>query len=105
MLPSPPPQLTVVSSVPDPEPDPEPEPEPEPVATVVALRPAEPREWNLWELERRVREGVGADPARDEERGYLLMYLREFANPEGTLPRDFDQLVRESFSDVLEPAL
>jgi hypothetical protein len=33
------------------------------------------------------------------------MYLREFANPEGTLPRDFDQLVRESFSDVLEPAL
>jgi hypothetical protein len=105
MLPSPPPQLTVVSSVPDPEPDPEPEPEPEPVATVVALRPAEPREWNLWELERRVREGVGGDPIRDEERGYLLMYLREFANPEGTLPRDFDQLVRESFSDVLEPAL
>jgi hypothetical protein len=90
---------------PDPEPDPEPEPEPEPVATVVALRPAEPREWNLWELERRVREGVGGDPIRDEERGYLLMYLREFANPEGTLPRDFDQLVRESFSDVLEPAL
>ena len=107
MLPPPPPQLTVITSAPDPQPDPEPELEPEPVevATVVALRPAEPREWNLWELERRVRDTAGADPERDEERAYLLMYLREFANPEGTLPRDFDALVRESFSDLLEPAL
>jgi hypothetical protein len=76
-----------------------------PAAVATLPPPVEPREWNLWELERRVREGVGGDPIRDEERGYLLMYLREFANPEGTLPRDFDQLVRESFSDVLEPAL
>ncbi|MGE5689241.1 MAG: hypothetical protein ACM33B_01665, partial [Pseudomonadota bacterium] len=72
-------------------------------AEVVELRPAEPREWNLWELERRARDLAGADPARDEEWGYLLMYLREFANPEGTLPRDFDGLVRESFGDLLQP--
>jgi hypothetical protein len=29
------------------------------------------------------------------------MYLREFAGPDGTLPADFDALVRESFGDVL----
>ena len=94
---------------PEPEPEPEPEPasepeppppaEPEPVATLPP--PAEPREWNLWELERVTREAAGADAARDEERSFLLMYLREFADPDGMLPLDFDPLVRETFGDVL----
>jgi hypothetical protein len=88
---------------PEPEPLPVPEPEPLPAATVVALSTVDtrPREWNLWELERAVHEEAGADPQRDEERNYLLMYLREFANSNGVLPTDFDSLVRDSFGDVL----
>jgi outer membrane biosynthesis protein TonB len=94
-----PPQLV---AVPDPEPEPEPDPAPEPVPNVVELRPAEPREWNVWELERRARDRAGVDATRDEEWRYLLLYLREFASPEGTLPRDFDPLVRESFGELIE---
>jgi hypothetical protein len=88
---------------PPPEPEPEPEPEPPPAAEPVVPLPvgAEPRGWNLWELERVTREAAGADAARDEERSFLLMYLREFADPDGMLPVTFDQLVRETFGDVL----
>jgi outer membrane biosynthesis protein TonB len=85
-------------------PPPEParvEPEPAPVAVPVAIRQGTPREWNLWELEQASRRASGDDPLRDEERNYLLMYLREFANAEGTLPADFDALVRDSFADVI----
>ena len=41
------------------------------------------------------------DVVRNEERSYLLMYLREFAGPDGILPADFDGLVRDAFGDVL----
>jgi hypothetical protein len=92
-----------VTKPPEPEPEPEPEAEPEEPDQVVAFLPANdsPREWNLWELERAARDHGGDDVARNEERSYLLMYLREFAGPDGTLPADFDALVRESFGDVL----
>jgi hypothetical protein len=63
-----------------------------------------PRAWNLWELERRVRDAVGPDTARDEERSFLLMYLREFADAGGVLPAEFDPLVRETFADLAESA-
>jgi hypothetical protein len=66
--------------------------------------PQTPREWNLWDLERIARERPPEDPLRAEEQAYLLVYLREFARPDGTLPLDFDRLVRESFGDLLEPA-
>jgi hypothetical protein len=114
-----PPQPMVVAPVPGPEPEPEPEPEPapepepepEPEAPPPAAEPvvelpvrAEPREWNLWELERLARDTAGADIARDEERSFLLMYLREFADPDGMLPMTFDPLVREAFGDVLGAA-
>jgi type IV secretory pathway VirB10-like protein len=87
---------------PEPEPEPEAEPEPEP-ARVVAFIPANegPREWNLWELERAARDHATDDVVRNEERSYLLMYLREFAGPDGILPTDFDGLVRDAFGDVL----
>ena len=49
-----------------------------------------------------MREQSGADVARDEERSFLLMYLREFASPDGVLPVDFDAVVRESFGDALD---
>lgn len=87
---------------PPPEPTPEPEPpQPEPAVVSLASVDTRPREWNLWELERAARESAGADPQRDEERNYLLVYLREFASSNGVLPVDFDALVRESFGDVL----
>jgi hypothetical protein len=93
----PPPQA---ESVPEPEVEPEPEPE---LARVVAYLPTNdgPREWNLWELERAARDHVSDDVVRQEERSYLLMYLREFAGPDGVLPSDFDGLVRDAFGDVL----
>jgi len=96
-VPTPPPE-------PEPGPEPEPELEPEPVpARVVAFLPANegPREWNLWELERAARDHATDDVVRNEERSYLLMYLREFAGPDGVLPTDFDGLVRDAFGDVL----
>jgi type IV secretory pathway VirB10-like protein len=84
---------------PPPKAEPEPEPEPEPVAYLPVGEEA--REWNLWELERAARDNAGDDVARNEERAYLLMYLREFAGSDGTLPSDFDGLVRDAFGDLL----
>lgn len=93
-------------AVPPPPPEPEPvPPSPErvepPVVVSLAARDSRVREWNLWELERLARERAGDDPVRDEERNYLLMYMREFATPDGMLPSDFDALVRDSFGDLL----
>jgi hypothetical protein len=99
------PQLTAV-----PEPEPEPEPEPAPVASEPRPEPstvvpigvgAGPRQWNLWDLERLTREHAGDDVAQDEERQFLLMYLREFADSAGLLPLDFDGLVRDSFGELV----
>ena len=100
--PSPEPPRIVAVPPPPPEPEPEPERTPEP-ARVVAFIPANdgPKEWNLWELERAARDHATDDVARNEERSYLLMYLREFAGPDGILPADFDGLVRDAFGDVL----
>ena len=58
---------------------------------------AEPRSWNVWELDRVLKDSGGAS----EEREFLLLYLRDYAGPDGTLPLDFDGLVRESFGDLL----
>jgi hypothetical protein len=104
--PRPIPQRPRIAAVPPPpaaKPEPIP-PTPEPAAAVVPLSPrrSEPREWNIWELERLVRAHSGADVVRDEERSYLLMYLREFASPEGHLSADFDGVVRETFGDELD---
>lgn len=71
-------------------------PEPEPGEAAAAAH-----EWNLWELERVARDHTTGDVAKNEERAYLLIYLREFAGPDGTLPADFDGLVRDAFGDVL----
>jgi len=100
--PSPEPPRIVAVPAPPPEPQPALEAEPE-AARVVAFIPANagPREWNLWELERAARDHATDDIVRNEERSYLLMYLREFAGPDGVLPTDFDGLVRDAFGDVL----
>jgi hypothetical protein len=62
--------------------------------------PAE-RAWNLWELERLARAGTGTSAVLDEERCYLLIYLRQFASADGMLPVQFDPLVREAFAELL----
>ncbi|MBA3735974.1 MAG: hypothetical protein H0W90_12410 [Actinobacteria bacterium] len=89
-----------IVAVPSHEPEPEPELEPERVVAYLPMNDS-PREWNLRELERAARDQGGDNVAQNEERSYLLMYLREFAGPDGILPADFDALVRESFGDVL----
>jgi hypothetical protein len=87
------------------EPDAEPEARPPsdpPVVRLSSRRPPEPREWNLWDLESVAREEGRDDPARREEWSYLFLHLRQFADAKGTLPADFDSLIRESFGDLLE---
>jgi hypothetical protein len=104
VLPSP--VVVRLAPVPAPAAEPEPEPEPEPEREIAYIPlDREPREWNLWELERVVREHTGDDVVQNEERSYLLVYLREFAGPDGTLPADFDGLVRDAFGDLLRGVL
>lgn len=89
---------------PEPQPEAEPEPEPAPIAqpTPPPPAPAAPRggPWNVWELERVLRESG----EQDEEKTFLLHYLREYAGADGTLPPEFDDLVRESFGSLLGAA-
>jgi hypothetical protein len=99
-------RLLRLRSVPSPRPEPAPEPAAATPATpsVVEFRPRtiEPREWNLWDLERIAREEVREHPERRDEWSYLFLHLREFAQADGSLPTEFDGLVRESFADMLE---
>jgi hypothetical protein len=76
---------------PEPEPEPEPQPEPEPSSA--------PREWNIWELQQLVRER--RDDDRHEEWAALIASLRDFARVDGTLPGEFDELVRDSFGELV----
>jgi hypothetical protein len=106
--PAPEPEVTPAPALePVREPETEARPEPGPpeqprVAAFTARSLGVPQQWNVWELERVAREQSGADAARDEERSFLLMYLREFADADGVLPTSFDTIVRESFGDVLD---
>jgi hypothetical protein len=76
---------------PEPVPEPEPEPEPSPVEP--------PREWSIWELQRLIRDRP--DDAHQEEWAALVHSLRDFARADGTLPVEFDELVRDSFGSIL----
>jgi hypothetical protein len=71
------------------------------VSPPVPVRATAPREWNLWELEAMAREDAGRDELRDEERSLVLLHLRPFASAKGVLPVNFDDLVRESFGELL----
>jgi hypothetical protein len=96
-------------SMPPPEPEPEPGQDddvrtPERVVRL-PLDAAEPREWNVWELERLAQAAGGGDAARDEELTFLLLELRQFANADGQLSVDFDAVVRESFGELIYTAV
>jgi hypothetical protein len=60
--------------------------------------------WNVFDLERLARDVAGRDPQRDEEWRYTLLYLREFADADGSLPPSFDGFIRDSFSELVEAA-
>jgi hypothetical protein len=90
----------------------EPEPEPEPVQ----LRPAAPPAaetaplpsgedqtgaWNLMVLERLVNDRGEEFPHRREEWSSYLYFLREYAEPDGTVPSSFDWLIQETFSELV----
>ena len=49
------------------------------------------------------REQAG-DAPRDEEWSALFTHLRPYANADGILPKEFDDLVRESFGQLIEAA-
>lgn len=85
-----------------PEAKPSPLPPPDDRSAPPPSRPPA-QEWNLWELERRAREQAG-DSARDEEWSALFLNLRQFADAEGILPKEFDDLIRESFSELIKAA-
>ena len=95
------PEPPVLVPVPEPEPEPEPEPLP-PAAEVIPIGfGSAPRRWNVWDLESLAREHAGGDPVADEERTFLLLYLRDFAGADGLLAVDFDDLVRQSFGSIV----
>lgn len=97
------PQPQLRSAPPPPEPEPAREESPEAVA-YLPWDGGEPREWNVWELERLARDGEG-NSRRDEELAFLLLELRQFANADGRLPVGFDPIVRESFGELLYAAV
>ena len=73
------------------------------VARVEAPEELRPEEhgWDLNRLEVLVEESAAAFPGRIDEWRYYLVYLREFANVNGVLPRSFDWLVGEAFGEVV----
>lgn len=75
---------------------------PPPVPPAPPLPPPA-RRWNIWDLERRAREQAG-DAPRDEQWSALFTHLRPYANADGMLPKEFDDLVRESFGQLIEAA-
>ena len=84
---------------PEPERELAPEPQREPIPESEPERSLAPREWNIWELQHLVR--GRPDDSRHEEWAALIASLRDFARVDGTLPGDFDELVRDSFGELL----
>ncbi len=68
----------------------------------ILVQPPVPVEgWNLNRIERLVEAAAGEHPTRLDEWRYYLLYLREFAEINGALPRSFDWLVWDAFGDLL----
>ena len=90
-------------------PPPEPPPEPPPAAAVpfapgepaAASVPAADGRWNLFSLQRLVDERGGEHPERIEEWSSYLYFLREYAEPDGSVPGSFDWLIEDTFADLM----
>jgi O-antigen ligase len=104
--PAPPPAPVV--SVPEPPAAPEPvevESAVESEAPVEVVQPSAPSAsgvsiYNLEDLERAVQENAGHE--RAEEWAYYLLYLRDYAAVDGTLPSSFDALVDDVFAELVD---
>jgi hypothetical protein len=97
-----------LEAVPRTEPEPEPEPREEErgeadklVLELPQAAHRRPEGWNLWDLELRASERAGENQLRDEEWHALFVSLREYAQPDGTLPSEFDALVQDSFAELI----
>ncbi|MGZ4397067.1 MAG: hypothetical protein ACXVZ1_01495 [Gaiellaceae bacterium] len=55
--------------------------------------------WNVWALERLATERLSKEG--DYERSMLIVYLRDFASSDGTLPPEFNGLVESAFPDLI----
>jgi hypothetical protein len=55
--------------------------------------------WNVWALERLASERLSKES--DYERSLLLVYLRDFASSDGTLPPEFNGFVESTFPDLI----
>ena len=77
-------------------------PEPEEAQPPAAAQPPlSDGRWNLFHLERLVDERSGEFPERVEEWSSYLYFLREYANPDGTVPASFDVLIEETFGELV----
>jgi hypothetical protein len=95
----PPPIHEAPRPIPTPEHESKPKPEPLRDTMPATLGSDLPYEWNVWDLQRLVRDR--ADDDRQEEWAAMIVSLRDFARADGTLPREFDELVRDSFGELL----
>jgi DNA repair exonuclease SbcCD ATPase subunit len=91
-------------------PEPEPEPEPEPAALHAAAAAPGPEQpavdqtsgrWNLLVLERLMDERGEEFPEQRDEWSSYLYFLREYAEPDGSVPASFDWLIQDTFSDLV----
>lgn len=92
------------------EPPPAPEPAPRPARRASAQppepspTPAEQGGWNLERIDRLIEERAAEDPERAEEWRWYVLYLRDFAAADGTLPPSFDGFVLDVFGDLVGAA-
>lgn len=108
-LPPPPPPKPHAPVPPQPRPQrPPPDDVDEVVAAIFSGTPAPPPlpprqpppktgPWKISQLERALR----GQPNPDPELLYMIGYLRDYAEADGTLPAEFDELVRDAFGRVL----
>lgn len=99
---------SAVAAAPVPAPAPAPQPAaappplaPPPPAPARAPAAEQPGGFNLEELARLVDARGGDHPARLEEWRSYLYFLRDYAEPDGSLPGSFDWLVHDTFAELL----
>jgi len=59
------------------------------------------RGWDIWALSELVEGTPDQDPAREEERRQILYHLREHTTVDGRIPPEFEDLVLETFGDLI----
>jgi capsular polysaccharide biosynthesis protein len=57
--------------------------------------------WNLLDLQRLVDQRGGEFPERMDEWLSYLFFLREYAEPDGTVPSNFDWLIEDEFAEIV----